>query len=107
MAGERVLVCDDELAIVRALRVVLRDAGYDVVVAATAEEALDRAAVRPPDAAIVDQVAPRAVTCSSSDRSLRTRRLWRRSPRRSSKTRSSTMAPQGASVVSARSGRIT
>jgi two-component system KDP operon response regulator KdpE len=58
MAGERVLVCDDELAIVRALRVVLRDAGYDVVVAATAEEALDRAAVRPPDAAIVDLVLP-------------------------------------------------
>jgi two-component system, OmpR family, KDP operon response regulator KdpE len=58
MAGERVLVCDDEMAIVRALRVVLRDAGYDVVVAATAEEALDRAAVRPPDAAIVDLLLP-------------------------------------------------
>jgi two-component system KDP operon response regulator KdpE len=58
MAGERILVLDDELAIVRALRVVLRDAGYDVVVAATAEEALDRAAVRPPDAAIVDLVLP-------------------------------------------------
>ena len=58
MAGERVLVCDDEMAIVRALRVVLREAGYDVVVAATAEEALDRAAVRPPDAAIVDLLLP-------------------------------------------------
>jgi two-component system KDP operon response regulator KdpE len=58
MAGERVLICDDEMAIVRALRVVLRDAGYDVIVAANAEEALDRAAVRPPDAAIVDLVLP-------------------------------------------------
>jgi two-component system KDP operon response regulator KdpE len=58
MAGERVLVLDDELAIVRALKVVLRDAGYDVAVAATAEEALDRAAVRPPEAAIVDLVLP-------------------------------------------------
>jgi two-component system, OmpR family, KDP operon response regulator KdpE len=58
MAGERILVCDDENAIVRALRVVLREAGYDVVVAANAEEALDRAAVRPPDAAIVDLVLP-------------------------------------------------
>jgi two-component system KDP operon response regulator KdpE len=58
MAGERVLVLDDELAIVRALKVVLRDAGYDVAVAATAEEALDSAAVRPPEAAIVDLVLP-------------------------------------------------
>jgi two-component system KDP operon response regulator KdpE len=58
MAGERILVLDDELAIVRALRVVLRDAGYDVAVAATAEEALDKAAVRPPEAAIVDLVLP-------------------------------------------------
>jgi two-component system KDP operon response regulator KdpE len=58
MAGERVLVLDDELAIVRALKVVLRDAGYDVAVAATAEEALDKAAVRPPEAAIVDLVLP-------------------------------------------------
>ena len=43
----RVLVCDDEPQILRALRVVLRDAGFEVVPAATAEEALDRAAVQP------------------------------------------------------------
>ena len=54
----RVLVCDDEPQILRALRVVLREAGFDVVEASTAEEALDRAAVRPPDAAILDLVLP-------------------------------------------------
>jgi two-component system, OmpR family, KDP operon response regulator KdpE len=54
----RILVCDDEPQILRALRVILRDAGFQVVTAATAEEALDAAAVRPPDAAIVDLVLP-------------------------------------------------
>jgi two-component system, OmpR family, KDP operon response regulator KdpE len=54
----RVLVVDDELQILRALRVVLRDAGFEVVAAQSASEALDRAAVRPPQAAIVDLVLP-------------------------------------------------
>ena len=54
----RVLVCDDEPQILRALRVILRDAGYEVVTAATAEEALDAVAVRPPDAAILDLILP-------------------------------------------------
>jgi two-component system KDP operon response regulator KdpE len=54
----RILVVDDELQILRALRVILRDAGYEPVAAATAEEALDAAATRPPDAAIVDLVLP-------------------------------------------------
>ena len=54
----RVLVCDDERQILRALKVILREAGYDVIEAATMEEALDRAAVRPPDAAIVDLMLP-------------------------------------------------
>ncbi|HET8673257.1 MAG TPA: response regulator transcription factor [Thermoleophilaceae bacterium] len=58
MAGERVLVCDDELQIVRALKVVLRDAGFEVTASATAEEALDRAAVHPPAAAIIDLMLP-------------------------------------------------
>jgi two-component system KDP operon response regulator KdpE len=58
MSGRRVLVCDDEPQILRALRVVLRDAGFEVVPAATAQEALDRAAVQPPDAAIIDVVLP-------------------------------------------------
>jgi two-component system, OmpR family, KDP operon response regulator KdpE len=54
----RVLVCDDEPQILRALRVLLREAGFETITAATAEEALDRAAIRPPDAAIVDLVLP-------------------------------------------------
>jgi two-component system KDP operon response regulator KdpE len=58
VAGERVLVCDDELQIVRALKVVLRDAGFEVTATANAEEALDEAAVKPPDAAIIDLVLP-------------------------------------------------
>jgi two-component system, OmpR family, KDP operon response regulator KdpE len=54
----RVLVCDDELQILRALKVVLRDAGFEVVATATAQEALDAASVHPPDAAIIDLVLP-------------------------------------------------
>jgi two-component system KDP operon response regulator KdpE len=54
----RVLVCDDEQQILRALRVILRDAGYQALPASTAEEALDVAAVQRPDAAIIDLVLP-------------------------------------------------
>lgn len=54
----RVLICDDEAQILRALRVILRDAGYEAVMAATGEEALDRASVRPPAAAILDLMLP-------------------------------------------------
>jgi two-component system KDP operon response regulator KdpE len=54
----RILVCDDEPQILRALKVILREAGFEAVPAETAEEALDRAAVHPPDAAIVDLVLP-------------------------------------------------
>lgn len=53
-----VLVCDDEPQILRALRVILRDCGFEAVAASTGEEALDVAAVRRPDAAIVDLVLP-------------------------------------------------
>ena len=55
---QQVLVCDDEPQILRALRVILREAGFEVLPAASAREALDSAAVRPPDAAIVDLVLP-------------------------------------------------
>jgi two-component system, OmpR family, KDP operon response regulator KdpE len=54
----RVLVVDDERQILRALKVILREAGYEVAEATTIEEALDTAAVRPPDAAIVDLMLP-------------------------------------------------
>jgi two-component system KDP operon response regulator KdpE len=56
--GRRILVCDDEPQILRALRVILRDAGFEVVTATSAEEALDTSAVHSPDAAIVDLVLP-------------------------------------------------
>ena len=54
----RVLVVDDEQQILRALRVILRDAGFEPIPASTAEEALDLAALRPPDAAIIDLLLP-------------------------------------------------
>lgn len=58
MKARRVLVCDDEQQILRALKVVLRDAGFEVSATATAQAALDAAAVEVPDAAIVDLVLP-------------------------------------------------
>jgi two-component system KDP operon response regulator KdpE len=54
----RVLVCDDEPQILRALRVILREEGFEVFPAASAAEALDSAALQRPDAAIVDLVLP-------------------------------------------------
>ena len=54
----RVLICDDEPQIVRALKVVLREAGFAVDATATAGEALDAAAIRPPDAAVIDLMLP-------------------------------------------------
>jgi two-component system KDP operon response regulator KdpE len=54
----RVLVCDDEAQILRALKVILRDAGFETVPADSGEEALDLAAVKPPAAAIVDLMLP-------------------------------------------------
>jgi two-component system KDP operon response regulator KdpE len=54
----RVLVVDDEPQIVRALKVVLREAGFEVLAAEGASEALDVAAVHPPEAAIIDLVLP-------------------------------------------------
>jgi two-component system KDP operon response regulator KdpE len=57
-ARHRVLVCDDEAQILRALRVILRDAGFEALPASDGEEALDVAAVQRPDAAIIDLVLP-------------------------------------------------
>jgi two-component system KDP operon response regulator KdpE len=54
----RVLVCDHESQVVRALRVVLRGAGFDVHATQTAEDALDHAALRAPDVAIVEMMLP-------------------------------------------------
>jgi two-component system, OmpR family, KDP operon response regulator KdpE len=59
VTGERrVLVVDDERQILRAMRVILREAGFEVATAETVQEALDALAVRPPDAAILDLILP-------------------------------------------------
>ena len=54
----RVLVVDDEQQILRALRVILRESGFESLPASTAEEALDLAALQHPDAAIIDLLLP-------------------------------------------------
>ena len=58
MTDARVLVVDDEPQILRALSMSLRAAGYDVETVTTGEAALAHAALRPPDAFIVDLVLP-------------------------------------------------
>jgi two-component system KDP operon response regulator KdpE len=55
---QRVLVVDDEPQIVRGLRVILKNAGYQVDEATTKQEALDAVSVRPPDAIVLDLVLP-------------------------------------------------
>jgi len=54
----RVLVVDDERQILRALRVLLGGAGFEVSTAESAQDALDKLTVRPPDAAILDLILP-------------------------------------------------
>jgi two-component system, OmpR family, KDP operon response regulator KdpE len=54
----RVLVLDDEVQILRALRVVLQEAGFEVMPAATAAEALEAASAEAPHAAIIDLMLP-------------------------------------------------
>jgi two-component system, OmpR family, KDP operon response regulator KdpE len=56
--NERVLVVDDEPQIVRALKVILRSAGYLTEAAESKQEALNAVAVRPPDAMVLDLVLP-------------------------------------------------
>jgi two-component system KDP operon response regulator KdpE len=58
VSGARVLVVDDEPQILRAVQMKLRGAGYTVETAATAEEALMKAAMRPPEAIILDVLLP-------------------------------------------------
>ena len=54
----RVLVCDADPQSLRALRVVLRGAGFDVDETSTANAALDSSALRAPDGAIIELVLP-------------------------------------------------
>ncbi len=58
VSGARVLVVDDEAQILRALRTSLHAAGYEVETAETAAGALSAAAMRPPEAVILDLVLP-------------------------------------------------
>ena len=58
MSGARILVVDDEPQILRALETTLRGAGYEVETAATGEDALIQASVRPPEGVILDLVLP-------------------------------------------------
>jgi two-component system KDP operon response regulator KdpE len=58
MTGARILVVDDEPQILRALQTNLRGAGYEVTTAASVEQALAEAAMRPPDAVILDLLLP-------------------------------------------------
>jgi two-component system, OmpR family, KDP operon response regulator KdpE len=58
VSKSRVLVVDDEQQILRALRTSLRAAGYEVETAETAEGALASAAMRPPEAVILDLLLP-------------------------------------------------
>jgi two-component system, OmpR family, KDP operon response regulator KdpE len=53
-----VLVCDGEAQSRRALHIVLREGGFEVDTTSTGKQALDRAAVRAPDAAIIELVLP-------------------------------------------------
>jgi two-component system KDP operon response regulator KdpE len=57
-AAAHVLVVDDEPQIVRAVQVILRQAGFRVVAADGVQAALDAVSVRPPDALILDLVLP-------------------------------------------------
>jgi two-component system KDP operon response regulator KdpE len=55
---KRILVVDDEHAIVRALTAALEARGYDVISAGTGAEALDRTAARGPDLIVLDLGLP-------------------------------------------------
>jgi two-component system KDP operon response regulator KdpE len=57
-ANRPILACDDEEKILRALKLVLRPEGYEVLGAGSIEEALNVVAVSHVDAAIVDLVLP-------------------------------------------------
>jgi two-component system, OmpR family, KDP operon response regulator KdpE len=58
VSGARILVVDDEPQILRALQMKLRAAGYAVDTATTAQEALMKAGMRPPEAVVLDLLLP-------------------------------------------------
>jgi two-component system, OmpR family, KDP operon response regulator KdpE len=58
VVARRILACDDEPQVLRALRVILREGGYETIGAASIAEAIDASAADPPDGAIVDLLLP-------------------------------------------------
>jgi two-component system KDP operon response regulator KdpE len=56
--GARVLIVEDEPALLRALRIDLRARGYEVLTAATGQDALAQAGRHPPDAVLLDLGLP-------------------------------------------------
>jgi two-component system KDP operon response regulator KdpE len=56
VTGPRVLAVDDEPHILRALETILRSAGYEVETATSGADALALAALRPPDAVVLDLI---------------------------------------------------
>jgi two-component system KDP operon response regulator KdpE len=58
VGAARILVVDDEPQVLRGLQAALSAAGYEVETAATAAEAIDAAALRPPDAVVLDLRLP-------------------------------------------------
>lgn len=58
-AGKRILVCDDDPAILRVVQVNLEFEGYEVIPAVNGERALELAAQERPDLVILDIMMPR------------------------------------------------
>jgi len=56
--AKRVLVVEDSILISSALRILLEANGYDVVVAGTANDAVEAAAASPPDVMLLDLTLP-------------------------------------------------
>lgn len=59
MQGKRILICDDDPAILRVLEVNLDVEGYDVLLARHGEEAIEVAAAEHPDLIILDIMMPK------------------------------------------------
>jgi two-component system, OmpR family, KDP operon response regulator KdpE len=72
----RVLIVEDEPALLRALRINLRARGYDVAAAATGREALAEARRRPPDVVLLDLGLPD----TDGGEVIRELRGWSRAP---------------------------
>ncbi len=54
MAGERILIVEDERAVARGLEYALQDEGFDVLIAETGQEALGLARTQDPDLILLD-----------------------------------------------------